>query len=168
MPLPLYLGINDVSPGIRRLILLINEIPFVETLSSWEGGVEFHRRTRERYGARILSRERNGIWVFKNGYVTFQTDNRNPSHIQFIDSVGELASRYPFSTLRQQEPLRKEDYAPRGRPYGFKFPLGIGLEHRFELHGEDIAYGDLVVARKRKEEFDEIWRNFEELCRGFI
>ncbi|MBI5872223.1 hypothetical protein HZB88_04020 [archaeon] len=169
MPLPLYLDINDVCSGIRKLILLMNDIPFVETISSWEGGPKFYyRRYRERYGARIFLRERHGIWVFKNGYVTFQTDTRFPQHTQFLEKVGELSERYPFSALRQQKPIREDDYAPRGRPYGFKFPLGIGLKHSFRLHGKDIAYGDLDSARKRKGEFDDVWKNFEELCREFI
>ncbi|MDI6806973.1 MAG: hypothetical protein QMD14_04150 [Candidatus Aenigmarchaeota archaeon] len=46
MPLPKYLNIERVDPKIRDLIILLNEIPFIQTFECCEGHLRVYEKSK--------------------------------------------------------------------------------------------------------------------------
>ncbi len=162
--LPEGLNLEDVDPGIRDLVVAINELPFVETLSSYEGNVKSYTGRAERYGAREIGRDGRKHIYFMNGYLTFQTDDSNMSAPLFIGQVEDLANQYHFAHFRPKHATTPEEYNYK---YEFKFPLGTGSEYALELTANDIDYGDSPAFQGRKQDFNAVWKEFARICRDY-
>lgn len=166
--LPKNAKLTYIDPKIRKLVIVMNEVPFVDTISSCSG--HFDKRYHSSRATSIL--KNYFLW---DGWLSFQVDERYRLVSEFIERIEEQIKPYPFSRLEQHQISLYSDYPliPPADVDELVDPLTQRLEDfgRYSSHyfsivvtGKDLSFGNVEKAKARLKQFYELWRKITDIC----
>jgi len=163
---PHVIDYNLIEPGIRDLVRQMNEVPFVDTVSSCEGHV----------GDTIFkgASPDPGFTFINGGHIAFDA---NPSHVGsegFMREVGELAKSRSFSSFKDVEVGKERlhvvgfDTSPAGGHVSdlVRKQLIEDLDSN-EVRLRKSLQVERSAAMQRKEEYQQFWAEMETIARKY-
>lgn len=166
---------SQIDAGVRDLVRLLNEIPFVATESSCEGhlryfGFVFSKQPtsmRTAHGEKIFADY--GYVFVTGGHVLFRCDKRYIQARVFLSDLEELAKKYDFLNIEACS-------YKRTKCYSVSTYTPVKPEIIADLVDEDIPFDvrktkakqfwqvKLAEGQKRLEEFKKVRNDLEEIA----
>ncbi len=143
--LPEYVNIRHIDKRVKELVVRLNRLPYIVTISSCESHV---------YAGT------NGTtpWKLDEGLITIQTDGSDKAR-GFVEWLRGFCSRYEFiyfmgSEAQTEEGINSMIKDGIFRVYGFKFPLGKEEYHIIT----DPVKGNKESIIDSKRKVNEFWK----------
>ena len=171
----------EIDAGIRDLVHLLNEIPFIATESSCEGhcrnstfvvvpSKQSTRRTA--HGEKVFADK--GCAFVDGGHIMFRCDKRYNSAEAFLSDLEELAKKYDFFGIRVCPSMQARYYLVRTddvlAPPG-KMAKPEANDISFDIYKTKVKqFWQVKIAdgQNRLNEFKKAWRDVEEITKKYI
>src|SRR3989344_1478188 len=155
---------QEIDAGIRDLVRLLNEVPFLATESSCEGHLKYNIGPAYAYP---------GHAFIDSGHIMFWLDNSYTSTELFLHDLTHLVKQYDFLDLREHHCYKGKDCSIDGIKH-------LDLGHLDLTHVDTIKDSDTLetmikkrrqvpehVGEKRIAEYAQVWHELAEIARRY-
>jgi hypothetical protein len=151
---------SKIDEGVRDLVHILNDIPFVETVASCEGHLRFDCGFPGIYPDK-------GCGFLYDGSMLFNMDESHPESKNFIKDVKNLENKYCFvdfagpdgdvdcyslfvdpSDLTQEKMINDNDSFRKTICKQYQVPIAVG--------------------EKRVKEYKQVWSDFLEIAKKYV
>ena len=171
--LPAHVKLRDIDSHIRDLVIEMNKLPFIDTISSCSSYLDNRGHGRRRV-------QITGNSHLSEGWLSFQVDDRYLLVPEFVERLEQEVGAYPFALFDQRESGYR--LPPPNSPYHdelsrataeeierYSQDFGRYSSHDFSIMtaSADLSYGNLQAARIRLRQIYGMWGHLTDTCRGF-
>ncbi len=163
---PREMDYGMIEPGIRELVKQMNEVPFVETVSSCEGHL----------GDKIFkdASPDPGFTFISGGHIAFDLKPGHPDSDKFMREIGELAGSRSFSSLKDVE-FGMETLHVVGfdtSPTGGHVSNLVRKQMIEDMDSNEVRLRkslqvERVAAAERKEEYQKFWAEMSGIAKKY-
>lgn len=169
---------KEIDSGIRDLVGLLNEIPFVATESSCEGHLRpsvfvFSKQPtsqRTAHGEKVFAD--SGYGFIDGGHIMLRCDRKNRHAKTFLNDLEELAKKYDFFSIYARQSRQARYYFLRtDTPATPEITANLVADIPFDVRktkAKQICQVKLAEGQKRLKEFEKAWNDVREIAKKYI
>ncbi|MCX6818471.1 MAG: hypothetical protein NT129_00530 [Candidatus Aenigmarchaeota archaeon] len=161
-----YTTLSEIEPGVRDLVRIMNQIPFIDTDQSCEGHLRnpYSRLSPIPKNMKDVRLEPPALIFYVDGKLSWGKDGiklehfNHPLAAEFIERVEKFSRAYPSTDFRMLNSYDESNPKPE---YFINFDAKIHDLSQTQVFAIDIA-------RKKKTKYDKLIIEFTRLCEDFV